>query len=548
MIKKPYYDGKQYFTIRDILDSAVKEAPNNDAYLYRIGRSEEIHHVTFYKFNEDTENLGAALTDLGFGSSHIACMSENRYEWIVAYLTVLKSAGVFVPVDKELPTDGKLNVINDSESSVLFFSGKYASWVHDHRDDLPNIKLLICFDDQTIDDSFVSYRSLIEKGSHLSREEYDSLSSDEYDMKLLVYTSGTTGIAKGVMLTEHNICSLIYYGLELTGLYDRGLSVLPYHHTYEAVTDIIASIRYHSTLCINNSLKDIVKDLQLYKPSYIFIVPALGEFLITSIQKNIKKQGKEKEFKAAVRLSKTFLALGIDMRPYLFQSLRNVFGGRMTKIICGGAPIRPELGEFFEIIGIYLIGGYGITECSPLVSVNDEKTVTYTTVGHRLKCLKWRIEEPNEDGIGEICVKGDTVMKGYFKNPAATEEAIVDGWFHTGDYGYLDDKDQLIITGRKKNIIVLSNGKNIYPEEIENYIMNVPYIEEVVVRGIKNEKGEEYTLGAEVYLSSDVDESTVLSDIQSQLKELPNYKLVTQVKVRKEPFEKTSTNKIKRNA
>ena len=440
-----------------------------------------------------------------------------------------------------------MNVINDSESSVLFFSIKYASWVHDHRNELPNIKLFICFDEQAVDPSFVTYKSLLEQGSQLSREHYDSLASDEYDMKLLVYTSGTTGIAKGVMLTEHNICSLIYYGLELTGLYDRGLSVLPYHHTYEAVTDIIASIRYHSTLCINNSLKDIVKDLQLYKPSYIFIVPALGEFLITSIQKNIKKQGKEKEFKAAIRLSKSFLALGIDMRPYLFQSLRNVFGGRMTKIICGGAPIRPELGEFFETIGIYLIGGYGITECSPLVSVNDEKTVTYTTVGHRLKCLKWKIEEANEDGIGEICVKGDTVMKGYFKNPEATKEAIIDGWFHTGDYGYLDDKDQLIITGRKKNIIVLSNGKNIYPEEIENYIMNVPYVEEVVVRGIKNEKGEEYTLGAEVYLSADIDESVVLSDIQNQLKELPNYKIVTQVKVRKEPFEKTSTNKIKRN-
>ena len=547
-MKKPFYDGKQFFTVRDILEDAVRNAPDNDAYLYRIGRSEDIHHVTYYEFNEDTENLGAYLTNLGFGYSHIACMSENRYEWIVAYLTILKSAGVFVPVDKELPTADKLNVLNDSESEVLFFSLKYAQWVHENRDNLPNIKLFICFDEQNADNDFVYLKSAIKQGSSLSRTDYDSLASDEYDLKLLVYTSGTTGIAKGVMLTEHNICSLIYYGLELTGLYDRGLSVLPYHHTYEAVTDIIASIRYHSTLCINNSLKDIVKDLQLYKPSYIFIVPALGEFLISSIQKNIKKQGKDKEFQAAIRLSKTFLAVGIDMRPYLFQSLRNVFGGRMVKIICGGAPIRPELGKFFETIGIYLIGGYGITECSPLVSVNDEKTVTYDTVGHRLRCLKWRIDSPNEDGIGEICVKGDTVMKGYFKNPSATAAAIIDGWFYTGDYGYLDDKDQLIITGRKKNIIVLSNGKNIYPEEIENYIMNIPYIQEVVVRGIRNEKGEEYTLGAEVYLSEDYDEQKVLFDIQEQLKELPNYKIVTKVMIRKDPFEKTSSNKIKRHS
>ena len=548
MKNKPYYDGKQYFTVRDILDSAVRETPDKDAYQYRYGRSQTIQHVTYREFNEDTENLGAYLTNLGYNASHIACMGENRYEWIVTYITVLKSAGVFVPIDKELPTADKIHVINESDSQVLFFSGKYAKWVSENRNQLTNISLFVCFDDQSLDPSFCEFHQVIEEGFQLSRIEYDSNSSDEYDLKLLVYTSGTTGIAKGVMLTEHNICSLIYYGLELTGLYDKGLSVLPYHHTYEAVTDIIASIRYHSTLCINNSLKDIVKDLQLYKPDYIFIVPALAEFLITSIQKNIKKQGKENVFNAAVKLSKTFLKTGIDMRPYLFQSLRNVFGGNMVKIICGGAPIRPEIGEFFDTIGIYLVGGYGITECSPLVSVNDEKTITYDTVGHRLRCLKWRIDNPNEDGIGEICVSGDTVMKGYFKNPVATAEAIVDGWFHTGDYGYLDDKDQLIITGRKKNIIVLSNGKNVYPEEIEGYLMRVPYIEEVVVRGVKNERGEEFTLGAEVYLSEETDEDKVLMDIQHQLKELPNYKIVTQVKIRKDPFDKTSSNKIKRNS
>ena len=347
-----------------------------------IGRSNEIQHVTYFEFNEDTENLGAALTELGFGSSHIACMSENRYEWIVAFLTVLKSAGVFVPVDKELPTADKINVLTESESKVLFFSSRYAKWVTEHKADLPGISLFICFDAQKTDPEVKDFRELINHGASLSRAEYDSLHSDEYELKLLVYTSGTTGIAKGVMLTEHNICSLIYYGFEVTEIYDKGLSVLPYHHTYEAVTDILPSIRFHSTLCINASLKDIVKDLQLFQPSYIYIVPALAEFMISSIQKNIKKQGKDKVFQAAAQLSKRLRSIGIDMRPYLFQSVRNVFGGRMRKIICGGAPIRPELGEFFDTIGIYLIGGYGITECSPLVSVNDEKTVTYDTVGH----------------------------------------------------------------------------------------------------------------------------------------------------------------------
>ena len=542
------YDGKQYFSVRDILEEAVHAAPDRDAYQYRIGRSNEIQHVTYFEFNEDTENLGAALTELGFGSSHIACMSENRYEWIVAFLTVLKSAGVFVPVDKELPTADKINVLTESESKVLFFSSRYAKWVTEHKADLPGISLFICFDAQKTDPEVKDFRELINHGASLSRAEYDSLHSDEYELKLLVYTSGTTGIAKGVMLTEHNICSLIYYGFEVTEIYDKGLSVLPYHHTYEAVTDILPSIRFHSTLCINASLKDIVKDLQLFQPSYIYIVPALAEFMISSIQKNIKKQGKDKVFQAAAQLSKRLRSIGIDMRPYLFQSVRNVFGGRMRKIICGGAPIRPELGEFFDTIGIYLIGGYGITECSPLVSVNDEKTVTYDTVGHRLGCLEWRIDSPNEEGIGEICVKGDTVMLGYYKKPEETAKAIIDGWFYTGDYGFIDKKDQLVITGRKKNIIVLNNGKNVYPEEIERYIMNIPYVEEVVVRGEKNEKGEEYTLSAEVYLSEDKDPNYVLEDIQKELSELPNYKVVTVVRIRKEPFTKTSSNMIKRNS
>ncbi len=548
MDKNREYDGKQFFTVRDILEEAVNAVPDRDAYQFRIGRSDEIRHVTYYEFNEDTENLGAALTERGFGRSHIACMSENRYEWIVAFLTVLKSAGVFVPVDKELPTADKLNVLTESEAEVLFFSSRYAKWVCENREKLPGVKLFVCFDEQGADSGMETLGSLIRYGATLSRNEYDSLHSDEYELKLLVYTSGTTGIAKGVMLTEHNICSLVYYGFEITEIYDKGLSVLPYHHTYEAVTDIIPSIRFHSTLCINASLKDIVKDMQLFQPSYIYIVPALAEFLITSIQKNIKKQGKEKVFQAAVLMSKRFRKIGIDMRPYLFQSLRNVFGGRMRKIICGGAPIRPELGEFFDTIGIYLVGGYGITECSPLVSVNDEKTITYDTVGHRLGCLDWRIDSPNEEGIGEICVKGDTVMLGYYKKPEETAKAIIDGWFYTGDYGYIDKKDQLVITGRKKNIIVLNNGKNVYPEEIEGYIMNIPYVQEVVVRGEKNEKGEEYTLSAELYLSEEKDPGFVLEDIQKQLAELPNYKVVTSVKLRNDPFPKTSSNKIKRNA
>ncbi len=545
------YMPQKFGSIREMLDLAVAQVPDKDAYQFRKGNTDEIVHVTYREFYDITENLGAALTGMGKGSAHIACIGENRFEWICAYLTVLKSAGVFVPVDKELPAADKIHVLTESESSVVFFSGRYEKFVRENLDALPGVDWFVGFDLEEDDGKLLSYRRLLEKGSGLDRAEYDALKSDEYDLKMLVYTSGTTGLAKGVMLSEHNLVSGVYYGLQVTTIYDKGLSILPYHHTYEAVDDILVSLHYHSTLCINHSLKNLVKDLKLFKPNYVYTVPALAEFLYASIMKNIKSSGKEKSFQGAVKLSRILRKVGIDLRPRLFRSLRDVFGGEMIIVVCGGAPIRPEIGQFFDIIGIYLVGGYGITECSPLVSVNDPHTITYDTVGHRLPCLEWRIDQPNEEGIGEIQVKGDVVMLGYYKNPEATAEVLdAEGWFSTGDYGFINGNDELVITGRKKNIIVLSNGKNVYPEEIENYIQNIDFVQEVVVRGVKNEKGDEESLMAEVYLTEDcdADEKTVLDACLEQLKELPGYKKVSSVLIRKEPFPKTSSNKIRRNA
>ena len=550
MLNRVDYKPVPFHSIREMLDLAVADCPDRDAYQFTMGDSDEIIHVTYSSFYDITENLGAALTELGLGSSHIACLSENSFDWICAYITVLKSAGVFIPVDGDLPAKDKIHVLTESDATAMFVSKKHEQWVRENRDSLPNVRCFILFGAEEDDGEYISYRKLLRHGAELDRTAYDSLKSDEYDVKYLVYTSGTTGIAKGVMLTEHNLVSCVYYGLHVSQIYDKGLSVLPYHHTYESVTDILVSLHYHSTLCLNSSLRRIVKDLQRYKPSYIYIVPALAEYMYSSIMKNIRQQGKERSFAKAVKLSRKLRKIGIDLRPVIFKSLRNVFGGRLIKIVCGGAPIRPEIGEFFNDIGIYLVGGYGITECSPLVSVNHERTITYDTVGKRLPCLEWRIDSPNEEGIGEICVKGDTVMKGYYKQPEKTAEVIKDGWFYTGDYGYIDPDDQLVITGRKKNIIVLNNGKNVYPEEIEGYIQGIPYIEEVVVQGLKNEKGDEYSLLAEVYLNEESGEKTereVLEDISAVLSELPVYKRVSKVLIRKEPFPKTSTNKIKRN-
>ena len=540
------YIPKKFSSIREMMEMAVADAGNQTAYRYK-GKDDEIISVTFESFYNRTQWLGAALTSLGFGNAHIACVADNSFPWIVTYLTVLQSAGVFVPVDRELPAPEMLHVLKDSGATVIFFDEKHEEKIRELRDSLPDVRLFIGFDLENDDGDFRSYRKLIDLGKTLDLSEFMSQKSDENDLKLLVYTSGTTGMAKGVMLTEHNIVSGVYYGLQVSIPGRVGLSVLPYHHTYEAVCDLLVAIHFHSTLCINDSIKNVRKNLMIFKPDYVYLVPAFTEAFYNNIMKNIKKNGKEKTLKRGIRISNALCKVGIDRRRELFHDIHEAFGGNLNRIVCGGAPVRPEIAQFFTDIGITLSVGYGITECSPLVSVGKMAKYTSKTVGFRLPCLEWRIDEPNEEGIGEICVKGDVVMKGYYNQPEKTAEALKDGWFYTGDYGYLTPDDQLVITGRKKNIIILANGKNIYPEELENYIMELGYVTEVIVRGIKNEHGEETGLLAEVYCADEkYDSAKVAADIKEVFKDIPSYKHISKVVVRDEPFPKTTTNKIKR--
>ena len=361
-------------------------------------------------------------------------------------------------------------------------------------------------------------------------------------------------MSKGVMLSEHNLVSSVYYGLQVSTVYTTCLSVLPYHHTYEAVSGILVALHHHATICINDNLKSVLKNLQLYKPDYIYLVPAFVEIFYKKIWANAKESGKDKALRIMIKISNALRKVGIDLRKKLFKSVHEAFGGNLIKIVCGGAPIRPELGKFFNDIGLNLINGYGITECSPLVSANRDYFNDCSTVGVVLPCCDIKFENITPEGDGEICVKGDIVMLGYYKNPELTKEVLVDGWFKTGDYGRFNEYKQLIINGRKKNLVVLENGKNVFPEEIENYIMGIPYIQEVVVSGIKNEIGAETGLRAEVFLNSDKLKELNITDPKSNLKKdiaevcknLPTYKHIGEIIIRDKEFEKTTTNKIKR--
>ena len=558
MNKLPYklYDVEKFGTIKEMMELAVKEAGDTVAFKFR--RDGQIQDVTYRQFYADTMALGTALASLGMGDRHIAMVGENSYNWIMVYLTVLKSSGVYVPIDKELPFADIMNIVIDGDCEVVFYTKRYEDDFMQHAAEMPKVRFFIGIDREEDFGNFLSFEILLAKGRELyadGDETYASMTSDPNALKMLVYTSGTTGMQKGVMLSEHNLVSSVYYGLQVSTVYTRSLSVLPYNHTYEAVSGLLVSIHKHVTICINDSLKFVLKNLQEYKPDFIYLVPAFVEVFYKKIMANARQSGKEQTLKKMIAMSNKLRRVGIDLRKTLFASVHKAFGGNLRKIVCGGSPLRPELGEFFDGIGISLINGYGITECSPLVSANHDMFNDSTTVGIPLPCCRIKFDNITPDGDGEICVKGDVVMLGYYKQPELTAEVLRDGWFYTGDYGKMNDKGQLMITGRKKNLIVLTNGKNVFPEEIENYIAAIPYVAEVVVYALRNEHGLEDSLCAEIFLSEEKIKELGIEDPAAAIKEdvaravepLPHYKRIAKIKLRDTEFEKTTTNKIRRN-
>lgn len=550
--KIKYYNVEKVDSIKELLEKAVKEAGDNIAFKYK--ENKEVVDVTYSEFQDITYFLGTALSSIDALDKHIAVIGENSFKWFSVYITALKSHGVFVPIDKELPLEDIIHILNHSDTEVFFFSKKYEKYIEDIMAKT-NVKYFIGFD-STPQGNVLNYNEFLEKGKELylkGDDSYTSLVPDTEKLKMIVYTSGTTGMSKGVMLSEHNLVSCVYYGLQVSTVNTRCLSVLPYHHTYES-TGLLFALHKHCTICINDNLKSVLKNLNLYKPDYISLVPAFVEIFYKKIWESARKTGKEKGLKFLIKLSNFLRIFKIDLRRKFFKNIIDSFGGNLVRINVGGAPVRAELGKFFDDIGIILINGYGITECSPLVSANMDYINDASTVGFELPCLSVKFENMTEDGEGEICVKGDNVMLGYYKNPEQTARVLKDGWFNTEDYGKRNEKGQIVITGRKKNLIVLDNGKNVFPEEIENYIMGIDYIEEVVVAGIENEIHEQVGLVAKVYLNPEKvsqmevkpNTESIRRDILEVSTSLPVYKKVQKVEIMDTPFNKTTTNKIKR--
>lgn len=568
MRQQPLYDVKKNKNLKDLLEQSVNSYGNKVAFLVK-NKAGSFEDITYKQFRDDVDALGAALVSLGLKNSFIAVMGENRYEWCVSYLSVTNHLGVVVPLDKELPISEKENLLERSQAKAIIFSDRYKNEMQVIKEKESSVEYFINMDLDEDTENFLSLKGLIEKGNKLIKDgevDLDSYKIDEKALGILLFTSGTTDFAKGVMLSQKNICSNIAAILKTVhvGSEDVALSLLPLHHTYECTIGFLLVVKCGGTIAFNEGLRHIQKNFLEVKPTFLVTVPLLLENMYKKIWVQAgKKRGMVNLLKTMILLNRGLKKVGIDLSPHMFKSIHESFGGRLRLIITGAAAIKPEVLMGFNHMGFKVLQGYGLTECSPLVIGQRDDFFGKVSIGLPLPGVEVKLENQDENGIGEIITKGDNVMIGYYKNEEASKESLKDGWFYTGDLGRIDKDGAYHLAGRLKNVIITKTGKNIFPEEIESYINRSPYVlESMVEQFVKDDSGEvgikaqirpnleaiKEKLKLEVSPIEDKDVRNVISDVVAKMnKEMPMYKRVNTFIIRNDEFIKTTTHKIKRH-
>lgn len=538
-----------------------------DKILFRYHTKEgSIDTLTYSQFKHKTERIAAGFDAIGLSGKRIAVLGETSPEWFSVYLATVSTGGVIIPLDKELVPEEIAGFLNTSSADAVVFSRSFNKKYPVFKNNVFTVKKFIPMDIDNYDfgdtNNIIELQEILELGQiKLAEKDYVLPENDDRTkMSIMLFTSGTTGSSKCVMLSEKNITSCINSACATVDFYptDVMLSVLPIHHTYECAC-MLAAINYGAEICINDSIKNVLKNLALFKPTAMTLVPLFVSTFYKKIWDEAKKKGKDGVLKKGITVANITKKFGLDISKNLFKDITAAFGGRLEKIVCGGAPMDPQMVKNFAAFGITIVEGYGITECSPLISVSPYYRQKFGSVGPAVPSCSAMIDDPTPDenghDIGEILVKGDNVMIGYYMNEEATKDVFTDdGWFRTGDIGYMDKDGYIYITGRKKNVIVLNNGKNVFPEEIEEYLDKIDIISECVVVGRKNEETNEIVLTAVVYpafnLLPDKDISEVAAEVKSKIlevnKKLPGFKQIRNVEIKKTEFEKTSSRKIKR--
>lgn len=558
------YEHRPIDDLRDMINSSAQLYQDKAAFLVKHVPGGDYIPVKFSQFKEDIDSLGTALVDMGLSGKKIAVIGENRYEWVVSYFAVVNGTGVVVPLDRELPAMEIHNLLDRANVSVVVFSSKVGLVVEEAIKGLDNIEYIINMDATEHVDNKLALKRLMATGKRLLIEEKRGFIDAEIDpesMCSLLFTSGTTGMAKGVMLSHKSLTANVYNMSKYVDVSRNftGLSVLPMHHTYELTCHVFTSIYQGCTVAICEGLRYIVKNMAESKATVMLGVPLIFESMHKKVWKKAEESGKAEKMRKAVQLAKTLGKFNIKSTKRLFKAVHQAMGGNMKLLISGAAAIDPAVIENFNAMGFTMIQGYGMTESSPIIAVNKDRYYKSASVGLPMPGTEIMIIDKDENGIGEIICRGDSVMLGYYDDPEETAKVLIDGWLHTGDYGYFDRDGFLYISGRKKNVIVTKNGKNIYPEEVELYLYKSDYIQEVVVWGLEDDKGGDTIVYAELYpdyeaiemekgkLSEEGLRRLIKLEIDAANEYMPLYKRVKRFGIRETEFEKTTTKKIKRH-
>lgn len=556
----PLYETTVFEDFRIMTENVAAKYPNKIAYSFKENpHKPAVTRKTFAETKDYIVAMGTGLIAEGVREKHIAIIGEASYNWVTSYYATMSIGAVTVPVDKELPAEDIKSILESAECDFVIYSSVIDAKLQTIYPELTRKPVLICLSKTTNLEGVKMLEDIVSAGKQL----FDNGDNSYYDYDLdpdklasIVFTSGTTGKGKGVMLTQTNIVSDMTQGMYNFQITPKTLCVLPPHHTFGSTVNFVGHYAQGAEVYISNGLKYILNELKEEKPSHLILVPLFVETFYKRIWATAEKQGKDKLLRTMIKASNGMRKVGIDLRKKLFASVTASFGGNLEMIICGGAALNQDIIDTFEGIGITILNGYGITECAPLISCNRNEYRKAGSVGTTIIGEQVKIADPDENGEGEICVKGPNVMIGYYNNPEATAAAFdEEGYFKTGDFGRLDEEGWIYITGRLKNLIILSNGKNVYPEEIETEISRIYGVNEVVVyEGLNKDGSSKDCIVAEIYPDFDGLKDHGIADPQQYFKDGVNeinkrsapYKKVQIVKIRNEEFEKNTSKKIVR--
>lgn len=569
---KKEFVATNYNSIKEIFEHSIKTYANKEFILEKFDPKGRYEEISYEQFGKDVIGFGTALNRVLKleNRPRIMILSETTYDWYVSYVTLLCGDAIAIPTDKELPENELENVVKRSKADAIIYSEKKADSVKKIMEKFPQVKYFIkMYSEDGLQNKTVGMQYLINEGTKFvnSGDDYFAkVETDPDEFKVLLFTSGTTSNAKGVMLTSRNLAENINAATAYAKVYpeDRFFSVLPLHHTYESTIGFLLPMAWGSSIAVCQGLKHIVPNMLESKPSVLISVPLLIENLYKKINASIKKAGKDGLVGSMLHITNALKMVGVDVKRKVFSDIYENLGGNLRFIVSAAAPIDAKIGKWVEDIGITFLQGYGLTETAPIAALTPEYQPKVGSAGKAIPKGEIRIEDPNEDGEGEVLIKTPTLMIGYYEDEKATNEVIevIDGerWFHSGDIGYLDKDGFLYITGRSKNVIVTQNGKNIYPEEIELLLAQVPEIKECMVYGKQDEKdpsNKELIISVKVIPNLDkIGENLTDEEIREIIwpkikevnKKLTSYKSIKNLEIKHDEFEKTTTMKIKRYA